>query len=199
MKLNTKVDKWYFSGDEEMNTNLTATAASDQSSSYPEIRTGVVRLGSTDHGFKASPQLYGPKAPNLIYIQGTTYYDGMRKIVAVATDTFDIVASYTAETTATGDIARPGFKFDHDVLFKGFKLHLDAASATAENMVCSVDADRGAGWDVNLYTKDMNTIQDIIYMCEEDVIIPANDIVYFTWTNTNNTLWGLEVHTQRLI
>jgi len=195
-----KSDFWRFSGDEEMNTTIGNTAISNQSSSYPGLfrGVGVVRLTSNDHGFKASPQIYGPDAPNCIYVQSTTNYDGMRKIVAVAANTLDIVAKYVAETPAGTEILRPGFKFDHPVQFVGFKVHLSSASATSENLVCAIDADRGAGWDTVLYTKAMNTIADLVYQFSTPLIIPANDIVYFTWANTNDRTWGLEIETKRL-
>ena len=61
------VDKWSFSGDSDMNTTLDATAISDQSASYPGLfrGVGVVRLTSTGHGFKVSPNPYqdGPVSP----------------------------------------------------------------------------------------------------------------------------------------
>lgn len=192
------IDKWYFSGDEEMNTTFASLAADDKTSDYPNIyRTGVVRLGATDHGYKAAAN--PEDRPNNIFIQGTTNYDGLRQIVAVATDTLDIVAKYVAENP-NGQTLRPGFQFDWDVEFIGFKLHLDTASATAtENLVCSVDADKGAAWDVNIYTKDMNTERDIINIFSKPIPIGAKDRVYFTWANASNRLWGLEILTRKIM
>lgn len=195
-------EHYFFSGDEEMNTTTHATAVSDQSSSYDtsalggRYREGVVRITATDHGFKASPN---QKDQNCIFVQGTTNYDGLRYIVAVATDTLDIIAPYVAETP-DGKILRPGLKFDERYLFVGFKLHLDAASATAENLVISVDADRGAAWDYNIFTEDMNGTQDRSenYSGDNEVTLEPNDILYCTWTNTNNTLWGLELVARRI-
>lgn len=199
------IDKWDFSGDEEFNTTIGAVAAANQTSSYPGVyREGVVRLTSVDHGFKVSPGLYDTKRPNLIYVQGTTNYDGLRKIVAVATDTLDIVAKYVAETPGGSETLRPGFKFDHDVEFLGFDLHLAAAAATAENLVVAIDSDRGAAWDTTLYTLAMNTVQNATPrfidsdVVGERVIVPARDIVYLTFANTNDNLWGLTLYTRRM-
>jgi hypothetical protein len=193
-----QLDHWYFSGDEEMNTTLDATAVSDQTSNYPELAySGVVRLTSTDHGFKAG-DVPGGKEANCVFIQGTTNYDGLRRIIAVAANTLDILAKFVAETPGGTEIARPALQFDDDWLLHGFKLHLASASATSENLVCSVDANKGAAWDVNIYTKDMNTVQDVIRMFDIPIIIAPKDIVYFTWANTNNQLWGLEVITSRV-
>lgn len=199
------VDKWHFSGDEAMHNTGHATAVSDKSSDYPDIYDGVVRLtltsAGTGHGYKVSPEVYGPKPPNLIFINGTTNYDGLRKIVAVGQDTVDVVAKFVAETLAGTDTFRPGFKFDHPVEFVGFTLTMDTASATAEDLEIHVDANRGAAWDVKLYDKPMNTVKDIVKKFSdgpEQIIIETNDIVYFTWGNTNDRLWGLTIETKRL-
>jgi hypothetical protein len=90
-------------------------------------------------------------------------------------------------------------KFDERWEFCGFKLHLDAASATSENMVISVDADRGAAWDFNIFTEDMNGVQDRSERyADGEIIVQPNDILYVTWTNTNDTLWGLELIAKRV-
>ena len=199
--MSTIEEHYFFSGDEEMNTTLANVAASDQSSSYDKsalgglYRDGVVRIGATDHGFKAPVDT---DRPNLIYLQGTTNYDGLRYIVAVATDTFDIIAPFVAETP-NGKNARPGLSFDERWEFVGFKLHLAAACATAENLVISVDADRGAGWDFNIFTEDMNGVQDRSekYAAGE-IILQPDDIVYATFANTNDNLWGLEFIARRM-
>jgi len=197
------LDFWYFSGDEEMNTTLTATAISDQSATYPGLfrGEGVVRITSNDHGFKVSenPLNQGHKPPNCIFIQGTTgrAFDGLRRIIAVAADTIDVVAPVSVLTPGGTETARPAVQFNHPCWFYGFKVHLSAASATTENLVCSIDADKGAAWDVNIYTKDMNGVQDDIYIPSKPIPIAPRDILYFTWANTNDTLWGLELATFR--
>jgi hypothetical protein len=199
----TREEHYFFSGDEAMNTTLAAVAASDQSSNYDKsalggkYSAGVVRLTlPTDCGFKASPN---QKQQNLIYIQGTDNYDGLREILAATATTIDIIAPYVAETTSTDDVVRPGLKFDERWEFCGFKLHLDATSATSENLVISVDADRGAAWDYNIFTEDMNGVQDRMEKyADGEWIIQPNDILYVTWTNSDDTLWGLELVAKRV-
>ncbi|RPI88700.1 MAG: hypothetical protein EHM41_00055 [Chloroflexi bacterium] len=193
-----EIDRWNFSGDEEFNTTIGNSAVSDQSASYREIKYGVTRLTSSDHGYKVSPAIYGPEPGNLIFVQGTTNYEGLRKIVAVGTDTLDIIAKFVAETPGGTETLRPGFKCDTDVKFLGFELHLDSASATVEDLEIHVDADRGAAWDRKLYDLAMNGIKDYIEIFDPPIVIPAKDIVYCTWANTNDRLWGLTLLTQRL-
>lgn len=196
------LEHYFFSGDEEMNTTLDNAAVVDRSSYYDSsalggrYRDGVVRLPATDHGFKASPD---QKNQNCIYVQGTDNYDGLRTIVAVATDTLDIIAPYVAENV-NGHILRPGLKFDERYLFVGFKVHLAAACATAEDLVISVDAARGAGWDFNIFTEDMNGTQDRAenYSGDNEVVLQPDDILYCTFANTNDNLWGLELIARRI-
>lgn len=196
-------EHYFFSGDEEMNTTIGATAVSNQSSNYDasalggKYREGVVRLTSSDHGFKASPNQY---QSNLIFVQGTTNYNGLRNIVAVATNTLDIIAPYVAETPGGTETLRPGLQFDERYLFVGFKLHLAAACATSENLVISVDADRGAAWDFNIFTEDMNGTQDRAenYSGDDEVVLQPDDILYCTFANTDDNLWGLELIARRI-
>ena len=194
-----EIDAWHFSGDEEMQTTIGNTAISDVSSSYPDYGyPGVVRLTSTDHGYKASVDLEKTNiSGNAIMVQGTTNYEGMHQVVAVAENTLDIVAPYVAETPAGTENLRPGFKFDHMVSFIGFTVHLNAASATSENLVVQLDSNRGAAWDVIFDTQDMDTLSDYINMFSVPHIIEPNDEVHFSWSNTNNKLWGLTIFTQR--
>ena len=61
---------------------LDASAAADQGSD-------VIRIPATAHGMSAG---------NSVTISGSTNYDGNHVITAVAANTFDIIANYTAET-----------------------------------------------------------------------------------------------------
>ena len=85
-----KHDTWFFTGDEETYTTLNAADAADGGWAGDQQLT---ILPSTDHGFKAS----SGSLQSLCYIQGTTNYDGLKKIHAVAADTITIVAKYVAE------------------------------------------------------------------------------------------------------
>jgi hypothetical protein len=193
------IDEWNFSGDEEMNTVIGASAITDQSATYKDTKPGVVRITSSDHGYKASPTPFGDLPPNVIFVSGTTNYDGMRKLLAVATNSIDVVAPFVAETPGGSEILRPGFKFGHEVDFHGFEVHLSTASGTVENLVVAVDSAQGAAWDRTLYTIAMNGVQDYIEMCDPPIRIAPGDQVYVTWANTNDTLWGLKLKTSRVV
>jgi len=196
------IEEWNFSGDKRMDNTIAASAISNQSSSYPEIPKGVVRLTSTSHGYKASPDTYGPRPGNLIYVNGTIYYDGLRKIVAVATNTLDIIAPYVAFTPAGTETLRPSVSFAHRTEIIGIDLHLNTPSGTTENLVMAVTAKRGSAWDRTFLTAAMYGIKDLSKNFEQDKdvnnIIEAGDVLYFTWANTNNCLWGLKILTRRV-
>lgn len=199
-----QVDFWEFSGAKAMGATLAATAAADQSSTYPEIRLGVVRLTTAAaHGYIVSPQIYGPQRPNLIYVKGTTNYGGLRKIIAVGTTTIDIAAKYVAETPAGTETTFPGFRFNHPVEFVGFGLHLSGAYGNTDNLTIVIDAARGAAWDVTKYTLAMNGVQnsmvDLTNLSTINNTIEANDIVAFSWINAATAkTWGLTLVTRRL-
>lgn len=196
-------EHYFFSGDEEMNTTIHATAVSDLSVNYDasalggKYREGVVRLTSTDHGFKASPN---QKQSNLIFVQGTTNYDGLRVVLAVAANTLDIIAPFVAETPSGSETLRPGLQFDERYLFVGFKVHLSSACATAEDLVISVDADRGSAWDFNVFTENMNGVSDRAenYSGDNEIVLQPDDILYCTYANTDNRTWGLELIAKRV-
>ncbi len=200
----SRLDKWHFSGDEEMNTVIGASAISNQSGSYPDlIRAtgvgGVVRLTSNDHGFKATADAWKRNESNCIYVQGTTNYDGLRTIIAVAANTLDILAPYVAETPGGTETLRPGFKYPERSEFWGLALHLAAACATEEDLEISVDASRGAAWDRKIYDEPMYGVQDIIDIFDEPIPLDPNDIVYVTFPNTDDNLWGLTLYSRRLV
>lgn len=193
-----QLERYFFSGDEEMNTTLGAVAISDQTSSYGAEndllqrfgQINVVRITSNDHGFKAPAE---EKRPTYIYIDGTTNYDGIHRIIAVAANTIDIAAKFVAETPGGTETLRPCLSFEEPWLLVGWNVHLDSASATAENMVVTQDAKMGAAWDTKIYSGDWNGVQDLIQMYEPPIPINGGDLVYWTWANTNDRLWGLEI------
>jgi len=180
------LETYFFSGDEETYTTIDLAAAVDAST--PGV--GLVTITASDHGFKAGASV---SKPTCVYVSGTTNYDGLRRIHAVATNTITIYAKYVAETFAGTETVRTMFTDSKPFNIVGFVLHLDAASATSENLTVNVDADMGAAWDSNLYTKDMNTIKDIVQIYDTPIVCKMNDKVDFVWSNTNNKLWGISV------
>jgi len=196
----SQIEMYRFEGAAAMNGTLDSAAVVDVSSSFPDIqrqRSGVVDITDTGHGYVAGDRA---DIPNHIFIQGSTNYDGLRRIHSVPdANSLYLRALYTAENMTTSVIIRPALQFDEDWLFRGFKLHLSAASATSENLVISVDADAGSSFDFNIITEDMNTIQDIGQMFMEDPwFISRDDILYVTWANSDSRTWGLELLAQRL-
>lgn len=171
----------FFTGDEETNTTLDNTAAADGGVRGTQKLT---TLTSTDHGFKAG---------SYIWINGTTNYDGLKKIQAVAANTITIYATFVAETPAGTETLTAAAYFKKDWELLGFRVHLNAASATAENLVVAIDSNTSSAYDTNLYTKDMNTLQDVIYNFDPPVKLNKKDVVTFTWANTNDKTWGIEV------
>lgn len=180
------IETFEFTGAKAFSQTLGASAVTDLTGNYEKP---AVRLACSAHGYLAG---------GLVRIDSTTNYDGLRKIIAVATNTFDIYAKYVAETPAGTETARVAVSLDEDYLFLGFELHLSAASATTENLVATVDAAKGSAFDTKLYSKDMNTIQDIVYYPECSIHQKANDLIVFTWSNSNSRTWGLSVKLQRM-
>lgn len=204
-KLN--IDEWVFSGAGAFVKNIDNAAAVDASDSYPDLTLkygGVVTIPVTGHGYLASPNIFGPSKNFLLgYITGTDNYDGLRVIVAVATDTITILSKYVAETFAGSgaETIQPGFKFDHDIEILGFDLHLSAASATVEDLTIIKDSDLSTAFDNTIYTLAMNTVQNASINFEElsatQREVRSEDRIYFNWANTNGRTWGLTIRTCR--
>jgi len=117
-----KHDTWFFTGDEETYTTLNAADAADGGWAGDQQLT---ILPSTDHGFKAS----SGSLQSLCYIQGTTNYDGLKKIHAVAADTITIVAKYVAETFTTADTVKAMFGADYPYELLGIEVHVSRGDA----------------------------------------------------------------------
>jgi len=144
---------------------------------------------------------HGLVAGSAITLKGSTYYDKTYKILSVPTTTTMIVESvYIAETLTTTDTFKLTLAPKQAFEFGGFRLHLNAASATSENLTINVDA--GAGddiYDTNLYTKNMNTIQNIEWNLKDaPMSFDKNDELDFAWGNSNSKTYGLEVFWRRI-
>jgi len=150
----------------------------------------AVDITAGAHGFLA-----GPTADDFtcVYILGTANYDGLRRIHSVPDiNSIYVYADYTAETLATGDTLRTAYVSSYPYEFLGFNLHLNTACATAENLIIALDSAKGSSFDVKLYTKAMNTVQDIHYMFPEPYPIDANDVIDLTWANANSRIWTIK-------
>ena len=85
------------------------------------------------------------------------------------------------------------FAPNKEFTFEEVRLHLNEASATVENFVIQLQSNKGSQYDVKLYSKDMNGMQDIIYQPEKPHHFDPADKLKFTWTNTDSKTWGLEI------
>ena len=146
-------DVMYFSGNEETYTTLDNTLAATGGTANGKALT---ILTSTDHGFKVG---------SYVWISGTTNYDGLRLIQAVAANTITIYAKYVAEVPAGTETLKAAAYLNQKKNWEllGFRVHLNAASATSENLVVAIDSAQGTAFDAKLYSKDMNTLQDVLY------------------------------------
>lgn len=190
------IDTFHFTGAKTMSLTLGNTALSNPTTG-PNNKT--VRITDNAHGYLANSE---------IYIEGMastpadlTYLNGLKKITAVDTNTFDVklgnFETYVAGTPAGTETAGPIVTYDEYWELIGFDLTLDAASATSENFTATVDANFGSAFDANLYTKDMNTIADVVFRYSVPILLEPDDQVVFAWANTNAKTWGLRVHARR--
>ena len=83
----------------------------------------------------------------------------------------------------------PGKEFT----FEGVRLHLSDALAPAENFVITLVSGNGSLYNVKLYSKDMDSVQDLVYQPAKAHGLTSKDSLLFTWTNTNAKTWGLEI------
>ena len=72
------------------------------------------------------------------------------------------------------------------------KLHLDAAGGAAENFTVTIDSATDAAYDVNLFSQDMTTVQDIFWQPEQPIPVVNNDLIKFAYANSNTRTYGLE-------
>lgn len=174
--------EFHASGTAAMATTLDNAAAVNAGS-------GLVTMPATAHGFKVG---------TTVAISGSTNYDGLYEIQAVAANTFNIIATFTAETFAGTETvqAAVGMIGNSDRwALKKLELHLSAAAATAENFTATLDAQAGAYYDAVLAVQAMAGVSDVVV--EEDaaelVMRDRDDLIRFDYDNTDGRTWGLSV------
>lgn len=148
----------------------------------------AVTLTLNAHGFSAGSH---------IFLAGTTNYNGLRKIHAVATNTITILADYVAETVAGTFFC--GMQYDCEYYFMGFKLHLSAAATTDENFTVAIDSDVATTHDTLIYSHTVQGVTDIIYSPAEPILCGKSDIIKCNWLNTDTRNWGLTLIGARLV
>lgn len=106
--------------------------------------------------------------------------------------TYDRV--HTAVATGSGAMA---VNVDPNKAFKllEMRVHLSSASATSEDLTITLDSGAGAAYDVELYSKDMNTVVDLVVTFTDRYFISTDDLD-FAWANSNSRTYGIEIKYQ---
>ena len=73
------------------------------------------------------------------------------------------------------------------------KLHLSAAGGAAENFTATVDSVTAGAYDVVLFSQDMTTVADIVWVPTGPIPIMKGDEIDFAFANSNTRTYGLEV------
>lgn len=145
---------------------------------------GTVKIPATDHGFLG--------VGSVVYIEGTTNYDGMREITEVNTDDFSIKADYTAEELAGTETAKVAIDWSRPIDLIEVRLAFSTAP-TQDTFTVTIDSNMGAGWDFVLESQAMNGISD--HQAVQSVLqaIHKDDVLRFAFANNDGRTWGLEV------
>lgn len=181
MNPNNPVERIYAAGTGAMTATLDNAAA-------VKADNFITTIPATAHGFKAG---------SIVYISGTTNYNGMREIVAVATNTFNIKAKYIAETFAGSETAKVALYPNAPFRLLEYRLTFSTA-ATQDTFTITLDSGLGAYWDCQM---ESEAAAGNTYIAN----LTANINGYFhgdglvcAFTNTDALTWGLELIYQKL-
>jgi len=178
--------------DGALTATLDNTAVADQGVSEALGNVNIVRIAATAHGFAVN---------SFVYINGTTNYDGVYQLKAVAANYFEIVAPYVAETPAGTETASftlfPGKSF---VLVEARVFVSDGSGAatavtTAENFTADLDSGNGIDFNVNLLTEPMSGLSSNVWVLSQDELrlFSKDDKIVFAFANTDTNTVGVEV------
>jgi len=104
------------------------------------------------------------------------------------------VLSQMLTHTATGAAAlSSSLAPDTNFVLVAVKLHLSAAGGAAESFTITTDATDGEAYDALLFSQNMNSETDVIWVPEAPIPFKNGDEIDFAWTNTNTRTWGLQV------
>ena len=181
-----KHDTWFFTGTKTSYGTLIAAAAASSNAVDPPFTTDIP---TSTHGMLAG---------SLIYIQGTTNYDGLRKILSVPDSASMVIyAKFVAETFSTGDTWKTMYSSPHPFEFLGFEFHSTAAIANVENLIINIDAAAGAAYDKKIYQKAMNGVQSIDNMFDAPRQCMGGDKIDVVFPNAGSKTWGIKLYTRR--
>ena len=173
---------YYLTGTGKMGQSLTAGAAA-------LVGTDSVKLPCTGHGLPVGA---------VIFIAGTTNYNGYHTLTAVGTDDFTFVGTYIAETMKNDGTETVTHRLLPGELFRlvEVRLHLDAAPSTgSDNFIFTIDSGEDAVYDAILETQDMNSLADYNKSWGKNAChhMKSTDALIFAWANAESKTWGLEV------
>jgi len=147
---------------------------------------GLVTIPSTGHGYAAD---------SYVYMYGTTNYDGTYIIQSTATDSFNILATYAAETFAGTETVQPGIAPGVPFRVLEIRLHLSAVGGTSEDFEVKVHSTVSDVWNVVPASQDMSAVDDLIVDWSGKLkFFEAREPVIFTYNNTNSRVWSLVVN-----
>lgn len=145
--------------------------------------SGLVTIPCASHGYAAD---------SYVYIYGTTSYDGTYIIQSTATDTFDVKATYTAETFSGTEIVQPGIAPGVPFRVLETRLHLSAVGGTSEDFEIKISSTVSDIWNAVPASQDMNAVDDLIVDWSGKLkFFQAREPVIFTYNNTNSRVWSL--------
>ena len=79
------------------------------------------------------------------------------------------------------------------IVLVSVRMHLSAAGGTAsENFTVTIDSATAAAYDTVIFSQDMNTVQDLLWVPEQPVPVVNGDEIDFAWANANGRTYGLE-------
>lgn len=139
---------------------------------------------------------HGLLAGSVVLIEGTTHYDGLRKIEAIpSTTTINIKASYKAEVPAGTETVKVAIVPGRPFKLLGIRAHLADGGSTEENLTLTLDSHRGAAWDVALKAQAMGDLTDLNWVFPETENMPfhKDDIIRLDWDNTDGATFGIEL------
>lgn len=73
------------------------------------------------------------------------------------------------------------------------KLHLSAAGGAAEDFTVTIDSATDPVYDTVLFSQDMNTVKDIVWVPPQPIPVMGNDEIDFAYNNAITRTYGLEV------
>lgn len=149
---------------------------------------GLVSIPCADHKYTAD---------SYVYIYSTTNYDGTYIIQSTATNSFNIKATYVAETFS-GDgteIVSPGIAPGVPFRVLETRLHLSAVGGTSEDFQIEVSDTTNSAYNAVPASQDMNAVDDLIVDWSGKLkFFEARQPVIFTYNNTNSRVWSLVVN-----